>query len=509
MASLQVRRARARSWSTRLAATLSLAAALAFFVGGCRVTANDVDAWKGTVKGPTKMEAVLLADKYELPLRTHAALSLVTMERNDVNGVETLKAALQKLDSNVRQQIIAGVVPGLLAAMKAGGVGDPDLGPPSSQVRAKDAAFMLTSLATADSKAALTEGVIGWYAADFSGRNLSGAYSAEQVVRALGSPAANALTDAIQAKLPQQALVKLVELISQLGAPETKKRAASKLVAVEQEMRGEPFLKWLESEIAATLKDAGESVDAERVKKTALLNRLKFIEDGVLPSMKYLASEPEVAERLLKIAEAPGAALQTQRVRALQALEGSAKEEHLDRLLALALDEKNPTTVRDYAFDRVGDIRSPRALSAMWPLVQSAENQRLRWRAGELVLVIGGAAVLPEFFAKLPGGDVSYEPEELDGYAGRMGQITPPPDDIARGQLASPDWWDRVIALRYFQRRGGQSNLARDLAALEPLTKDKAEVAGEHWEKGTTVGTVAQEAITAIRDRGTPRPPEP
>jgi hypothetical protein len=89
-----------------------------------------------------------------------------------------------------------------------------------------------------------------------------------------------------------------------------------------------------------------------------------------------------VATRLLEIASQKDPKLTERRTRALQALEGKLGAEHVDQVLALALDAGNPVAVRDYAFDRVGDTRSPKALASMWPLLQSSEDQRLRWRAG-------------------------------------------------------------------------------------------------------------------------------
>src|SRR5690606_14934074 len=44
---------------------------------GCKVTREDIDYWTGTQKGPGKIVAVLLADKYEDDLRAYAGLALV------------------------------------------------------------------------------------------------------------------------------------------------------------------------------------------------------------------------------------------------------------------------------------------------------------------------------------------------------------------------------------------------------------------------------------------------
>jgi hypothetical protein len=466
---------------------------------GCKIGEQDIETWKGTVKGPDKMVALLLADKFELPLRSQAALALVDMDRRDVEGVAKLLGALQKLDAGTREQVIDLLAPGLAKLMQTGGIAakDGSEGPPPGQVRAKDAAFSLIPLAGPDARKALTDAVMRWYTADFNGRSLAGNYSAEQVVRGLGSSAATVLVDALTAKLPQPALVKIAELIGQLGSPEAKQRAGQKLVQIEAEMGGDAFLAWLKGEVTTQLKASG-APDPARVDKAARLNRDRFIDEGAIPAMKHLAEQPEVGARLLAIAADKNPALTDRRTRALQALEGKVNEQQLAPLLLLALDPAAPPAVQDYAFDRVGDIRSPKAIAPMWPLVADAEKQRLRWRAGELVLTIGGANVLSEFFAKLPsGGEVTYEPEELEGYALRMGQMTPLPTAIAGQQLGSPDWWDRVIALQFFARKGTEA----DIPAISRLLTDSHAVKGKNWEAGTTVGKVAKQALDGLRER--------
>jgi hypothetical protein len=464
----------------------------------CKVTNADIDAWKGTRKGPGKMVAVMQAGKFDLPLRTYAALELVEMERQDVDGVTEMHRAIQKLEPETRLRVVEGLADGLIAVMKKpSDKASSDGGPPPYQVRAKDAAFLLVASASPAVREKLTAAVVGWYTEDFNGRSLSGNFSAEQVVRGLGASAARSLVDALNAKLPQQALIKLAELIGQLGDNASRQRAGQRLVQIEREMEGGPFLEWLKAQINDQIKQSGTAIDAGRIAKAAELNRENFINNGVLPAMKYLADQPEVAKRLLEIASHKDPKLTERRTRALQALEGKLGPEHVDQVLALALDSSNATAVRDYAFDRVGDIRSPKALVSMWPLLQS-EDQRLRWRAGELVLAIGGNSVLTDFFAKLPSAaGINYEPEELDGYAQRMAQMSPAPRDIALAQLQSADWWDNVIALNYFQRKGAEA----DVALMEPLTRNTTPVKGKRWDKGDTVSKVAERAIAGLRER--------
>jgi hypothetical protein len=217
------------SWQKKLR-VLALCALIAL-AAGCKVSAEDIDFWKGTVKGPGKIVAVMLADKYPMELRTQAALALVQMDRTDRDGTADLQQALQRMDEPTRTQVIAGMVPGLEQQMN-----QPDdkaqagSAPAARQIRAKDAAFLLIPYASPEAKAKLTSDVTGWYVQDFNGRSLAGNYSAEQVVRALGSPAAKELVGGLKAKLPQQALVKMAQLIGQVADTPTRKEAGDRLV---------------------------------------------------------------------------------------------------------------------------------------------------------------------------------------------------------------------------------------------------------------------------------------
>ena len=483
-------------------------------LAGCKVTAEDIDYWKRTVKGPGKIVAVIQADRYPIELRTKAALALVEMDRQDVDGVAQLQQTLQTLqsqDADTVHQIVAGLVPGLLEMMQGADEDhDENLGPPPRQTRAKDAAYLLIPHASPEARQQLTDAVVGWYAVDFANRSLAGNYSSEQVVRSLGSPAARQLVEGMNAHMPQQALVKIAELISQIGDDETKQQAGERLVAIQREMEGEEFIDWLKTEIREAME--GEVSD-DRVTNIAVVNREKFMNEGAFPAMKHLASVDAVRGRLLEVALASppadfpaGAkeAINLRRQKALQALEGNVGESHLDQVLALALDENNPINVRDYAFDRVGDIRSRAAIPHLWPLVQTTDNEvlarRLRWRAGELVLAIGGVQVIPEFFSKLPAAaGVKYEPEELEGYATRMSQMTPPPTELVERQLSASEWFKRVIALRFVERRG----TAADVSKMRRLSSDRTHTVGDAWERLelATVGAVANAAVEALQER--------
>ncbi len=226
-----------------------LLAMLAFtLLSGCKVTSDDIEYWKGTVKGPGKIVAVLSSERYPLELRTQAALALIEMERNDVSGVGELQRALQALQSTnpeVTQQVVDGMVPGLQAMMRGGdSAPGEEGGPPLAQQRAKDAAYILIAYASPASKQQLMSAVVGWYAVDFADRHLSGDYSAEQVVRSLGAPAAGLLVDALNSPQPQRATVKTAQLIGQTGAAATQPRARGSLFAISRETDSGERTQW-------------------------------------------------------------------------------------------------------------------------------------------------------------------------------------------------------------------------------------------------------------------------
>jgi hypothetical protein len=340
--------------------------------------------------------------------------------------------------------------------------------------------------------------VIAWYMEDFNGRSLAGNYSAEQVVRALGPAAAKELVKGMKARMPAAALVKMAQLIGSVADAQARKDAGAKLIAITDEMESKDFLAWVKQTVKEQAERQGAKLDAKKLEQAAELNRDNFINDGAVPAMKWLGDVPTVKKRLLHIAATPlaGDNGTTRRTHALMALEGKVDSGDLPQILALALSKDNPTTVRDYAFDRVGDIRSPEALPELVKLVGSNEDPRLRWRAGELMLAIGGAGVVSDFFNRLPSsGD--YPPEELEGYATRLGQIAPAPTEQLKAQLGSSNWYAKVIAVRYFERKGG----ADDIKRISGLSGDNASVKGPRWGKAKTVGDVASEAATAAKQR--------
>jgi hypothetical protein len=479
------------------------------FASGCKVTQADIDTWTGTQKGPGKIVAVLLADKYEDELRAYAGMALVRMEpraastgQEAVDGVSELQAAVRQLPEDTRTRLVDRMTPGLVGMMRGEGTTS-EQGLSRPQIRAKDAAFLLLPYASAERQRELSEAVVDWFVVDFNARAVEGNYTAEQVVRQLGAPAASRLIAALDARVPQPALVKLAEIIAAVGDAATKTRAAARLVEIEREMESPEFLTYLQGRLRDQLQgqmDRGERprgpIDDARVAQAAALNRDQFINIGALPAMKHLNSQRPVQDRLFEIAVS-NTADEERRTRALQALEGGVRPDQVDGLLTLALEPSTPIRVRDYAFDRVADARQTSVLARLWPVFEQRPHPdwRLRWRVGALILSIGGNDVVQEFFNRL--GDQPYAREELHNYGEKISQMRPAPNELMDGQLRSPIWYVRAIALYFWEKRA----TAEDLPRITALEADAAATQGENWRDQTNLGLVAQAVARVVRER--------
>jgi len=120
----------------------------------------------------------------------------------------------------------------------------------------------------------------------------------------------------------------------------------------------------------------------------------------------------------------------------------------------------------------------------------------LRWRGGELIMHIGGPAIVPEFLRKLPTGrDTEYLPEEIGGYGDRISEMNPVPLEAVRSALTAESWVARLIAVQVIGRRGGRE----DVPTVQQLTSDNTRITGDGWDDGATVGKEARTALARLQ----------
>ncbi|MBI2892672.1 MAG: hypothetical protein HYY06_03910 [Deltaproteobacteria bacterium] len=432
--------------------------ALALAVGACEVTPQDIETWKGTQRGPGKIVAVLVADEYSIELRTTAAIALVEMNRDDTNALRELGGALEQIPDPDRGRIVAGMVGKIREIL-----GGTEERPTQLAIRAKDAGFVIFPHSTGPDRDALQAVLLSWVLADFNGRFLLGENNSEKIIRLIGAPAASALVAALTPG--QLAIEKITQLIVELGDPATRAAASAKLVGVATAQAATP----------------------------------DGITEPTLVGMHLVGGRPVVEYLLALAAQDPptdgtaAAKLARTQLLSLTALESQVAAQDIDRLCAIGMNARLDARVRDVAFDRLADLKNPAAIPRLWPLLAQTD-QRLRWRGGELILEIGGPAIVPEFLRKLPSGrDTEYLPEEIGGYGDRICEMRPPPVDAVRPFLTVDSWVDRLIAIQVIGRAGGR----QDISTLQQLQADNTKIPG--GEEGATVGKEARAALGRLQ----------
>jgi hypothetical protein len=439
--------------------TFSLFFAL-LLAGACEVTPQDLETWKGTQRGPGKIVAVLIADKYPIPLRTQAAIALFEMNRSDTNAMQELQGALGQIAPVERAQIVSGMVVRVREVLLASAERPTDLA-----VRAKDAGYVIYGYTAGADQLVLQRALLDWVLADFNGRYLLGVNNTEKIVRGLGAPAAAALVAGITPA--ELAVEKICQLVMELGDPATKLAASAKLVETARAQAATP--NGITEYVFLAMKAVGGRPIVDYILELASQD----------PPTEAQAASHHSASQLLGLA----------------ALEGHVGPQDADKLCDVALNGRLDLRVRDQAFDRIDNLKNPTSVARLWPLLDR-DDKRLRWRAGELIMSIGGAATVPELFRKLPSGrNTEYLPEEIGGYGDRISEMNPVPLDAVRTSLTAESWVARLIAVQVIGRRGGR----QDMPTLQQLTADNTRITGEGWDAGATVGKEARAALGRLQ----------
>lgn len=445
---------------------------------GCRTTEKDVERWANTKQGPTKLVAVLSHDKYETPLRVEAALTLIGMQPRQGRrvGIDLLLDGLSQLSPGERRQIIAGVVPQLVEQLAKA---PPKEGEEDSSVPYKDAAFSILTndgavLVEDESRQELLKrSLIDWAMQDFARRMDASSQKVgmQQMLRKLGPDSVTQLPDLI---VPEgQKTDRIAQIIAEIGDPETKLRASSKLVAVAQEVASQAWLDRKSPALKQANQESGIEIDEKRFKAQLM----QYQEEELLrvfASMKRVAGRPAV-DFLMSYAtnkENPAKL----RSGALAALENNLSRDdsrNIEALLVLAGEGDTPDAVRDLALRRVGEMPRHLVIGRLYDLFD-AENWKVRWLAGELALKMSEASHLREFMDRLSKVENMSIAEPLR-YGKLIGELK---GGGAPEQLIAPYLDEdnkasvRVTALGYYYAFG----TASQLDGLRALSQEKAKV---------------------------------
>lgn len=454
---------RARAHGALLALALS---------AGCALDRNDLAVFRHTATGPDKLRAILASSDRDGALRAEAALALLDLPRDDVDGHGMLFRELRSLPEPSKRDILPRFKEGLSVRMQT----QKGRALSRTALRAKNAGGKLLAMLGEQERAVLGEELLQFMAGDLAQRGDAGSYSFEQIADQVGPASAPTLIAALNESMDLASVGRIAQAIDAHAAPADRAKAATRLLAVEHAFRGR-----------ASQGDRETS-------------------PGLLSILDRFTDQPAVRARLVGIAK-DQALTTAERTRALSLLKGRTGEAELPALLELAQDRGAPPSLRALALTRAGETGSREVLPVCFVLVADREHRELRQRAGELAIAMGKAEGAVNFFRNLPNvWEMVYEKSELDAYAAQLEKL--PLDFTLRvlfgAKLHSPYWWNRVMALHYFAARGA----IEDMWRIRQHVQDDLLITGPGYPQGRTIGQEAESALAMAlaRLRGTPSP---
>jgi hypothetical protein len=457
---------------------------------------RDIDAFQHTATGPDKLLAVLHDGERPASLRARAALNLLGLSRRDLDGRTVLFKELRKLDLATRGAIVPGFKAGLARRMQTQ-VGQK---PSPQAIRAKDAGVELLAMLKGKEQASLGAELLGFMVADIPLRADAGQFDLEALASTLGTSAGPTLLAGLREDLPPGHVLRLSRALHAHAEPGLRPRVAERLLAIERAYRSPKHDPVLAAQARDQLRTQGSTPeDATMLEAQVAARRRSALTSELMPALGLFADQPVARAYLVALARR-GDVEPEQRSLALSLLQKRVAASEVTALLELALDERELAELRETALVRAGETGSRETLPALLTIVGDRAHASLRSRAGQYVLDIGGAEMLPVFFRSLPRHwDTHYEKREIDAYSERINRFHPdPPLLVVFGErLHSSLWCHRVLALRYFASRG----TAEDVWRIRQHLGDAHPVYGDGWPRGYTVGQEAHAALNQALER--------
>lgn len=455
--------------------SLGMLLAVGLGVGpGCRTSEKNIERWANTQQGPTKLVAVFTHDKYDVGLRTYAAMTLVGMRPRGGQrvGLDALLDALAKLSPAERSRLVAELVPAFVARLEQPATGDVD-----ETVPFKDAAYSLIAddgaplIEDPAQQAKLKEALASWAMADFSRRMDAPQQKVgmQQLLRTLGATSVRGLPALIKPGEPK--IDRMAALVAEIGDAEAKSDASRALVEVGKHVASDAWLAEKTPQLKKANEESGITVDDKRFAlQLAAYQEEELIR--VFSSMKRVGGVA-VADYLLAFA-ADGARPDKQRAAAVAALEGNISKsnpEHVSKILDIAGADATPDMVRDLALRRVGELPRELVIQRLYGLFGHT-NWKVRWLSAELILNMSEAKHIPEFMTEV-GKVTSMSISEPLRYGKLLGELQGASENDLKAYLPPTNPAAvRVSALGYYYSSG----FVAQLATVEPYGADLQKV---------------------------------
>jgi hypothetical protein len=449
---------------------LALAVAVGALVG-CEATAEDIERWKGTQRGPAKITAVVVDDRYSEELRARAAMALV-----EIAGWDHFNAAFERLSREERQAVIHAMVPGLVEMYASGAAATDGQGPTDAQVNAKDAMADLYPMAAAEDQAALQEPLLDWATSDFNGHFLPGRRSIAVITAKVGAPAATAL---------------------------------ARILTEENVV--------VAGKVAALIKEHGNA-ESKLVASTTLAKTAASIEGAIRPSLWTAMAAvcgPPVRQFTLSYAARTQGDVDSQINALACVLNGGAPEcrpgctesADIEGILAIAENEQQDERIRAAAFDTLREHGTKQYLSRFLKLIDD-RDARYRATGVDIAASVGGGPAIAQILEKIGSSRERWPWKLSNARTGNqeyglcnMGLgLLEQAEGIREASLAGLTHSNAFV-------RGGAANMlgvvgtADDIPQLQSLANDRARLPG--WEPDR-VGAQARQAIQRISDGNRP-----
>ena len=458
---------------------------------GCAVSESDVHRWETTENGPEKLYAIVTHEKYSWPLREEAALSLVRMKPRSGrrvgleylvlgydNSLGKVQGALSAVAEDARRRMLSDFTPKLVAGIaqappqKAaeGATAQPD-----ASIPYKDAAFAILShdpplAADEKTKGDLTAALTQWVQTDFEDRidNTSQQFGVEQIMRFLQAPSVKQLPSLIN--LESTKTDKVVQLVSEIGDDETKKRASDALVALAKQIDSPS---WIAKQRA--LIDQRNALDKVTPKEDQIKQQLTNYQEQelekVFVEMKKLGGRP-VIDYCLGFAKSKDKS-EKMRTDALAALENRIDKNNptdVSTIFDIVRDDAEKSDkVRAVALARLGELPKDMIVPKLYALFD--RKWQIRNDAAQLLLKTITTKDVPDFLKHLPENAKSKlglsEPIGYGTLIMRMDpQGGPKPRDVLNQFLQSSNLGAKLTAIGswYTAKKGDVGNT---LAALQ------------------------------------------
>lgn len=407
---------------------------------GCdKVTPDNIQLWKTTEKGPSKLSAALQDRGLDAKLRAEAAAALI-----EIGKVDEVESSLGAMPANLRWDLAKALLPVFEVGMKDTSS--------SNALTYRDALFSLRALSSAEEQtqidAVLIPGVVDELR---TGKVRNGRHSVEKILTAAGASSGNLLAGLLAEPIAGYAAV--ADLLARVGDDAAREKGGAALVARAAKANPIPDALW---------------------KSLGLV--------GGPSAVKFLQAKIEHGG---KADAAP----------AVRALQQRREPSVLPFALRTAGDTKADKTVRDEMFGVVESIGGPQAKDGLVRIIQSDPEEMVRYRAFESLLTVAKQDGIIAGLEAFPAS-ATYKRVDVDDLLVKLCQkLGAPARPVLVAALQSKFPLARMTAVMTLEYVGQAS----DAAALEKIGKDTTMIKG--FPSGETIGKAANRVSGIVRGK--------